>query len=119
MAEQVESVCNQDSSRLAVIIEGKERLIAGLVKTDQNIAKLVGGLDEATRELLVRENEELGRRIKSDLEKIIEQENSCQEKLGIVKNEVVEKILSLKKGQTILKGYGASPRVKPKISKNI
>ena len=117
--EQVESVGNQDSFRLAAIIEVKERLIAGLVETDQTIAELVSGLDEAARESLVRENQELGRCIESDLKKIIEQENICQEKLGLVKNEVVEKILSLKKGQTILKGYGALPRIKPKISKNI
>ena len=119
IGEQVEAVNNQDHSRLAVIIEGKEGLIAGLNETDQKISDLARDLDEATRESLTREFEELGRRIDTDLKKIIEQETVCQEKLNIVKNEVLEKIKDIKNGKVLLKGYGISPRIKPKISKNV
>ena len=119
IGEQVEAVNNQDHSRLAVIIEGKEGLIAGLNETDQKISDLARDLDEATRESLTREFEELGRRIDTDLKKIIEQETDCQEKLNIVKNEVLEKIKDVKNGKVLLKGYGISPRIKPKISKNV
>ena len=119
MGEQMEAVSNQDNSRLAVIIEDKEGLIAGLNDTDQKIADLARDLDEATRKSLAREFEELARRIESDLEKIIEQESVCQEKLNIVKNEVLEKMKRVKNGQVLLKGYGISPRIKPKISKNV
>ena len=119
MGEQMEAVNNQDESRLAVIIEGKEGLIAGLNETDQKISDLARDLDEATRESLTREFEELGRRIDTDLKKIIEQETVCQEKLNIVKNEVLEKIKDVKNGKVLLKGYGISPRIKPKISKNV
>ena len=119
IGEQVEAVKNQDHSRLAVIIEGKEGLIAGLNETDQKISDLARDLDEATRESLTREFEELGRRIDTDLKKIIEQETVCQEKLNIVKNEVLEKIKDVKNGKVLLKGYGISPRIKPKISKNV
>ena len=119
IGEQVEAVNNQDHSRLAVIIEGKEGLIAGLNETDQKISDLARDLDEATRESLTREFEELGRRIDADLKKIIEQETVCQEKLNIVKNEVLEKIKDVKNGKVLLKGYGISPRIKPKISKNV
>ena len=119
IGEQVEAVNNQDHSRLAVIIEGKEGLIAGLNETDQKISDLARDLDEATRESLPREFEELGRRIDTDLKKIIEQETVCQEKLNIVKNEVLEKIKDVKNGKVLLKGYGISPRIKPKISKNV
>jgi len=119
MGEQMEAVNNQDNSRLAVIIEGKEGLIASLNETDQKIASLASDLDEASRESLAREFEELARRIEIDLEKIIEQETVCQGKLNIVKNEVLEKIKSVKGGQVLLKGYGISPRIKPKISKNV
>ena len=115
----MEAVNNQDHSRLAVIIEGKEGLIAGLNETDQKISDLARDLDEATRESLTREFEELGRRIDTDLKKIIEQETVCQEKLNIVKNEVLEKIKDVKSGKVLLKGYGISPRIKPKISKNV
>ena len=119
IGEQVEAVNNQDHSRLAVIIEGKEGLIAGLNETDQKISDLARDLDEATRESLTREFEELGRRIDTDLKKIIEQETVCHEKLNIVKNEVLEKIKDVKNGKVLLKGYGISPRIKPKISKNV
>ena len=119
IGEQVEAVNNQDHSRLAVIIEGKEGLISGLNETDQKISDLARDLDEATRESLTREFEELGRRIDTDLKKIIEQETVCQEKLNIVKNEVLEKIKDVKNGKVLLKGYGISPRIKPKISKNV
>ena len=119
IGEQVEAVNNQNHSRLAVIIEGKEGLIAGLNETDQKISDLARDLDEATRESLTREFEELGRRIDTDLKKIIEQETVCQEKLNIVKNEVLEKIKDVKSGKVLLKGYGISPRIKPKISKNV
>ena len=119
IGEQMEAVNNQDHSRLAVIIEGKEGLISGLNETDQKISDLAHDLDEATRESLTREFEELGRRIDTDLKKIIEQETVCQEKLNIVKNEVLEKIKDVKNGKVLLKGYGISPRIKPKISKNV
>ena len=119
IGEQMEAVNNQDHSRLAVIIEGKEGLIAGLNETDQKISDMARDLDEATRESLTREFEELGRRINTDLKKIIEQETVCQEKLNIVKNEVLEKIKDVKSGKVLLKGYGISPRIKPKISKNV
>ena len=119
IGEQMEAVNNQDDSRLAVIIEDKEGLIVGLNDTDQKISDLARDLDEATQESLAREFEELARRIETDLEKIIEQEIVCQEKLNIVKNEVLEKIKGLKNGQIFLKGYGISPRIKPKISKNV
>ena len=119
IGEQVEAVNNQDHSRLTVIIEGKEGLIAELNETDQKISDLARDLDEATRESLTREFEELGRRIDTDLKKIIEQETVCQEKLNIVKNEVLEKIKDVKNGKVLLKGYGISPRIKPKISKNV
>ena len=119
IGEQMEVVNNQDDSRLAVIIEDKEGLIAGLNDTDQKISDLARDLDEATQESLAREFEELARRIETDLEKIIEQEIVCQEKLNIVKNEVLEKIKGVKNGQIFLKGYGISPRIKPKISKNV
>ena len=112
MGEQMEAVNNQDESRLAVIIEDKEGLIAGLNDTDQTIADLACDLDEATRESLVGEFE-------ADLEKIIEQETVCQEKLNIERNEVLEKIKDVKNGQVLLKGYGTPPRIKPKISNNV
>jgi exonuclease VII large subunit len=119
MDEQMEAIRSQDNSRLALIIEVKEELVVGLNETDQKIADLAKRLSETAQELLVNENEELGKRIESDLEKIIEQETICQKKLDLVKSELLEKLKALKKGQILLKGYGVSQRIKQKISKNV
>ena len=119
MREQMKAVDIQDEPRLATIVEEKEALITGLNEADQKIADLVRDLDQAILASLASENAELARRIESNLEKIIEQETVCQAKLNLVKSEVLEKIKAVKSGQRILKGYGVSQRIKPKISKNI
>ena len=119
MGEQMQAVNDQDDSQLVVIVEAKEGLITSLNEIDQKIAELARGLDAVARESLTREYKELGHRIESDLEKIIEQETVCQEKLNLVKTEIVEKIKGLRKGQELLKGYERSQRIKPKISRNV
>ncbi|MBT3367643.1 MAG: hypothetical protein HN472_00685 [Nitrospina sp.] len=119
MGEQMEAVNKEDDSQLKEIIEIKEGLIAALNETDQKIADLARDLDGTARESLIRENKDLGFQIETDLEKIIKQEIDCQEKLKLVKSEVVEKIKGLRKGQELLKGYERSQRIKPKISKNV
>ena len=113
------AVNNQDDSQLAVIIDDKDALIVRLTDIDQKIIEMVRDLNEADRDSLAGENEELGRCIEADLGKIIEQENACQEKLNSEKSEVVEKIMGLRKGKQLLKGYERSQRIKPKISKNV
>jgi hypothetical protein len=86
MGEQMEAVRTEDNSRLALIIEIKEKLIADLNKIDQKIVGLSKNLSGTAQESLVNDNEELGKRIELDLEKIIEQETVCQKKLNLVKN---------------------------------
>ena len=119
MGEQMEAVRIQDNSRLLLIIDVKEKLILDLNKTDQKISDLAKNLSDTAQWSLVKDNETLGNRIELDLEKIIEQETVCQKKLNILKNGILEKIKAVKKGQTLLKGYGLSQRTKPKISKNV
>ena len=119
MEEQVVAVDSQNDSRLSEIVEEKEAMIAILSETDGKIADLARDLDQAILESLVRENKALAQSIESDLEKIIEQETICQTKLNLVKSDVLKKIKAVKSGQRLLKGYGVSPRIKPKISKNI
>ncbi len=119
MNEQMEALRAQNNSRLLLIIEVKEKMILDLNKTDQKIIDLAKKLSETAQVSLANDNEELGKRIELDLEKIIEQEQVCQEKLSLVKNGLLEKMKAVKKGQTLLKGYGLSQRIKPKISKNV
>ena len=119
MNEQMEALRAQNNSRLLLNIEVKEKMILDLNKTDQKIIDLAKKLSETAQVSLANDNEELGKRIELDLEKIIEQEQVCQEKLSLVKNGLLEKMKAVKKGQTLLKGYGLSQRIKPKISKNV
>ena len=119
MEEQVAAVDSQNDSRLSEIVEEKEALIAVLSETDGKIADLARDLDQTILESLVSENKALAQSIESDLEKIIEQETVCHSKLKLVKSEVLEKIKAVKNGQRLLRGYGVSQRIKPKISKNI
>jgi hypothetical protein len=119
MGEQMKAVDTQDEPRLATIVEEKEALITRLNETDQKIADLARDFDQTILASLTSENADLARRIESNLEKIIEQETVCQAKLNLVKSEVLEKIKAVKSGQRILKGYGVSQRIKPKISKNV
>jgi hypothetical protein len=119
MREQMKAVDTHDESRLATIVEEKEVLISGLKEIDQKIDGLARDLDQIIHASLTSENAELVQRIESDLEKIIEQETACQGKLSLAKNEVLEKIKAVKSGHRLLKGYGVSQRIKPKISKNI
>ena len=119
MREQMMAVDTQDESRLATIVEEKEALISGLNETDQKIAGLARDLDQTILASLISKNTGLANRIEFDLEKIIEQETVCQTKLNLVKGEVLEKIKAVKSGHRLLKGYGMSQRIKPKISNNI
>jgi hypothetical protein len=119
MSEQIKAVDTQDESRLETIVEEKETLIAGLNEIDQTIDGLVRDLDQTILSSLTSGNAELTQKIESDLEKIVEQETICQTKLNLVKSEVLGKIKAVKSGQRLLKGYGVSQRIKPKISKNI
>lgn len=115
----MKAVDTQDESRLATIVEEKEALIAGLNEIDQKTDGLARDLGQTILASLTSDNAELAKRIESDLEKIIEEETVCQAKLNLLKSEVLEKIKAVKSGHRLLKGYGVSQRIKPKISKNI
>ena len=46
-------------------------------------------------------------------------ENDCEKKLMNERFELFERMKSLKNGRTLLKGYGRSPRIKPKLKGSI
>ena len=53
------------------------------------------------------------------LVEIAEMENDCEKKLMNERFEIFERMKSLKNGRTLLKGYGRSPRIKPKLKGSI
>ncbi|MFT4577229.1 MAG: flagellar biosynthesis/type III secretory pathway chaperone [Nitrospinales bacterium] len=119
MEKQVKAVDQNDESSLIQILDEKEAVIESLVSDDQELEKGVALLDDKNRVAIANNLKELGTQIKSEIEKIIGMENDCEKKLLNEKLELFEKMRSTRNGRTLLKGYGISARIKPKISGSI
>ena len=119
MQRQVKAVDQNDESSLTRILDEKEAVIESLVSDDQELEKEVALLDEKNRVAIANKLKGLGTQIESEIEKITELENECEKNLLNEKLELLEKMRSTRNGRTLLKGYGVSARVKPKISGSI
>jgi len=119
MEKQVKAIDQNDEPSLTQILDAKEAVIESLVRDDQELEKGVALLDEKSRVAIANKLKELGTQIESEIEKITGMENDCEKKLLNEKLELLEKMRSTKNGRTLLKGYGISARIKPKISGSI
>ena len=119
MDKQVRSIDQNDESSLTKILDEKESVIASLVREDQELKKGVALLDNKSRVAIANKLKDLGAKIESEIEKIIRIENDCEKELLNEKFELLEKMKSTRNGRTLLKGYGISKRIKPKISGSI
>ena len=119
MENQVKAIDQNDEPLLTQILDEKEAVIESLVSDDQELEKGVALLDEKSRVAIAGKLKELGTQIESEIQKIIGMENDCEKKLLNEKSELFEKMRSTKNGRTLLKGYGVSARIKPKISGSI
>ncbi len=119
MNQQIKAIDENDEPSLVRILDAKEKVIESLVNDDKELDKQVALLDEKNRVAIAKNLKELGVQIEIETEKIIEMENDCEKKLINEKLELFEKMKSLKNGRTLLKGYGMSTRVKPKIKGSI
>jgi len=119
MAEQMKAIDQNDELLLTQILDEKETLIGSLVKGNQELEKCVFPLDEKNRIAIAEKLEGLRAQIEDETEKIFAVENECEIKLLNDKFELMGKMKSLKNGRTLLKGYGMSTRIKPKISGSI
>jgi hypothetical protein len=119
MEKQVKAIDQDDDSLLTQILDQKEAVIDSLLIDDQELEKDVVLLDEKTRVAIADKLKELGTEIKSEIEKIIGMENDCEKKLLNEKSELLKKMRSTRNGHTLLKGYGVSARIRPKISGSI
>jgi len=119
MNEQLQAIEQEDEKRLDAIIEKKDSL---LQTAGDNETRLEQAVAEISRDELAeagKQAEELRMEVASVLAQIIEMENNCQTELKARKFLTQDKILDLKQRKNLLKGYGTSQRVKPKISKNV
>ena len=119
MENQVKAIDQNDEPLLTQILDEKEAVIESLVSDDQELEKGVALLDEKSRVAIASKLKELGAQVESEIQKIIGMENDCEKKLLNEKSELFEKMRSTKNGRALLKGYGVSARIKPKISGSI
>ena len=119
MENQVKAIDQNDEPLLTQILDEKEAVIASLVSDDQELEKGVALLDDKSRIAIASKLKKLGAQVESEIRKIIGMENDCEKKLLNEKSELFEKMRSTKNGRTLLKGYGVSARIKPKISGSI
>ena len=119
MENQVKAIDQNDEPLLTQILDEKEAVIESLVSDDQELEKGVALLDEKSRVAIASKLKKLGAQVESEIQKIIGMENDCEKKLLNEKSELFEKMRSTKNGRTLLKGYGVSARIKPKISGSI
>ena len=119
MENQVKAIDQNDEPLLTQILDEKEAVIESLVSDDQELEKGVALLDEKSRVAIASKLKELGTQVENEIEKIIRMENDCEKKLLNEKSELFGKMRSTKNGRTLLKGYGVSARIKPKISGSI
>jgi hypothetical protein len=116
---QIKAIDENDEPSLIQALKAKENVIAALVQDDEEFDKCIARLDDKNRKVIAKKFKEFGVRIETETEKIIEIENDCEKKLVSEKQELLVKMKSLKNGRTLLKGYGVSARIKPKISGSI
>ena len=116
---QIKAIEESDEPALIQALEAKENVIAVLVKDDEEFDKYIAHLDDKNRKIIAKKLKEFGVRVETETEKIIEIENDCEKKLVNDRQELLVKMKSLKNGRTLLKGYGVSARIKPKISGSI
>ena len=119
MDKQVKSIDQDDETSLTKILDEKESVIESLVREDQELKKGVALLDNKSRVAIANKLKDLGTKIESEIEKIISMENDCEKRLLDERLELLEKMRSTRNGRTLLKGYGISKRIKPKISESI
>ena len=119
LKEQTQAIEQEDEKRLDAVLEKKDALLQTARANEANLEKAVTQLSEKELAETGKQGEKLKIEIESILAKIIEAENNCMAELKARKFLAQDKIFDLKKKRSLLKGYGNSQRIKPKISKSV
>ena len=117
--EQVDCIDKEDQPRLEAIMEEKAVLLEATRENENRIEPVIAQLSQEEKNQIEKAVGGLRKQVAAVLEQIIELENNCQTDLKARKFLAQDKILDLKQKRTLLKGYGGSQRIKPKISKNV
>ena len=119
MKEQIQAIEQEDEKSLDAVVEKKSGILQTARTNETRLEKFVTGLSENELAKAGKQAGELKTGIETVLAKIIEIENNCQAELKARKFLTQDKIIDLKQRKNLLKGYGNSRRIKPKISKNV
>lgn len=119
LKEQTQAIEQEDEKRLDAVIEKKDALLQTARDNEAHLETAVTRLSEKELAETGKQGEELKIEIESILAKIIEMENNCLVELKARKFLAQDKIIELKKKRSLLKGYGNSQRIKPKISRSV
>lgn len=117
--EQMQAIEQEDEKRLDAVIEKKDGIIQIARNNESHLETAIGQLSEKEMALVREQAGELKMEVESVLARIIEMENNSQVELKSRKFIAQDKIIDLKQKRTLLKGYGTTGRIKPKISKNV
>jgi hypothetical protein len=119
LKEQTQAIEQEDEKKLDAVIEKKDALLQIARDNESHLETAVTQLSDKE---LTETREQAGKlkmEIESILAQIIEMENNCQAELKARKFLAQDKIIDLKKKRSLLKGYGNSQRIKPKISRSV
>ena len=119
LQKQNKAVDGNDERLLAQILNAKEKVIESLIKDDQDLDRQVAILDEKNRIAIANNLQDFEIQYERETEKIFEMENDCEKKLMNERFELFKRMKTLKNVRTLLKGYGRSPRIKPKLKGSI
>jgi hypothetical protein len=119
LKRQTTAISADDEVGLLKIIDKKSELIVSLQTVDRELEALVEGLSDEKMELLAREAGDLINHLEASFEELSLVEESCRQKLQEKKSQVQDKVMGLKQGKSLLKGYKTKPRKGPNISENI
>jgi len=119
MKEQIQAIEQEDEKSLDAVVEKKSGILQTARTNETRLEKFVTELSENELAKAGKQAGELKTGIETVLAKIIEIENNCQAELKARKFLTQDKIIDLKQRKNLLKGYGTSRRIKPKISKNV
>jgi hypothetical protein len=119
LKEQTEAIEQEDEKTLDAVLKKKDGILQTARDNGAHLKTAVAQLSGKDLAGIEKQAGALKNEIESVLAQIIEMENNCQAELQARKFLAQDKIFDLKQKRNLLKGYGTSQRIKPKISKNV
>ena len=119
ICEQKNILEKKTIDKLMLVIQEKQKLQKAIKILDIKIKENMESLEAEKREQVISQTASIRSRIESEILKIIFIENYCEDFINREKVEIKGKILDLKYGKNIIKGYRSSFLKESFISKKL